>query len=510
MWPFNRKKQTKRVSHGGRRAFAGAQMGRLVGDWVAMSTSIDAEIKGSLKALRNRTRQLERDNDYMKSFLREVEINVIGQGIPFQSQVRMQRGGKLDERTNDLIESKWKAWTQADRCHVAGKLSFHEITRLFMRSVARDGEFVVRLIHQPFGKSRVPLGLELIESDRLDDEYNGRTPDGREIRMGVELDQWCRPTAYYFRAQHPGDYPFAGQIARVGDQRIRVPAREVFHRFITERAGQTRGFPWVASALKRLHQMQGYEEAEVIAARAGASNMGFIQNEEGEVQADSVDGEDRVTDFEPGTFKYLNKGETVNIPNQQRPGSQFDPFNKAMLRATAAGIGASYETLSKDYSSSNYSSSRLSLLSDRDNWRVLQTWIMEKFHQPVFEAWLDASVLSGDISLPGYWTNPERYQAVKWMPRGWAWVDPLKETNAYKSAVRSGFMTVSDVVTQAGGDFEELMTQRKREVDLMKESDLVFDTDPQQVSNAGLTQARPGGSVLPGDTSVEENEDFEE
>jgi capsid protein len=40
---------------------------------------------------------------------------------------------------------------------------------------------------------------------------------------------------------------------------------------------------WFASALMRLHMLQGYEEAEVVRARASSALMGFIQSPEGEL-----------------------------------------------------------------------------------------------------------------------------------------------------------------------------------------------------------------------------------
>src|SRR3954464_3628528 len=123
-WPFKRKQLSQK------RAYAGAQINRLVADWVATSTSVDSELRSSLRALRNRCRQLERDNDYMQSFLREVENNVVGQGIPFDSQIKMQRGEKLNEKLNQEIEDAWTCWTKRDNCHVSGKLSFQQIERL--------------------------------------------------------------------------------------------------------------------------------------------------------------------------------------------------------------------------------------------------------------------------------------------------------------------------------------------------------------------------------------------
>ena len=46
-----------------------------------------------------------------------------------------------------------------------------------------------------------------------------------------------------------------------------------------------------------MHQLQGYEEAAVIRARAGASIMGFIQNDQGELIGDDVQNSQRIQSF---------------------------------------------------------------------------------------------------------------------------------------------------------------------------------------------------------------------
>jgi lambda family phage portal protein len=485
-----------------RRSFSGAQLSRLTSDWITMSTSGDAEIRTSLKLLRNRCRSLERDNDYIESYLREVENNVIGLGIGFQSQVKKQRGGALNEALNAQIQEAWDEWTKAPTCHVAGKLSFTEMEYLLVRSAARDGEIVFRKVFEPFGGSKVPLALEVIEADRLDDDYNGRALNGNEIRMGVELDKWSRPVAYYFLTYHPGDYPFGGEKVHDTGRRMRVPADEIIHPFVTKRANQTRGVPWIATAILRLRHMQGYEEAEVIAARAAAAIMGFIESPEGELEGDGVEDNERVTDFEPGVFKYLNKGEKVNVPDNSRPGGQFGPFMKMMLRGTAAGLGASYESISKDYSESNYSSSRLALLSDRDNWRKLQVWVISHFHQQVFETWLELAVLSGVVKIPDYEINSTKYQNVRWLPRGWAWVDPQKEVNAYRDAILGGLTSATKVIAQEGEDVDDLYNEIARERKLAKDLDLIFDTDAKNGIKPAITPPKPGANENPkGDES---------
>ena len=99
-------------------------------------------------------------------------------------------------------------------------------------------------------------------------------------------------------------------------------------------------------------------------------------------------------------FQRLLPGEKFEGFTPSRPNSNIDAFMRYMLREVAAGVGVSYETLSRDYSQSNYSSSRLALLDDRDQWRVLQTWLIEKFLKPIFCDWLDHAVLSGRLNLP--------------------------------------------------------------------------------------------------------------
>lgn len=492
---FRRKPQPKPAR---RRGFEGAMYNRLVSDWVTSSTSMDAEIRKDLKKLRERARDLARNNDYAKNALRVITNNVVGQGITMQAAVKMRRGNKMDDVTNTAIEAAWDKWKRKSNCHTGGTLSFADIERQVMHAVAESGEVFVRKVNYAFGKSKVPLALEIIEADRLDEMMNEMARNGNEIRMGIERNTWGRPVAYHFKRDHPGDYPFGA--GAVDNTTKRIPADEIIHLYKQDRPGQTRGVPWLASAIMRMHHLHGYTEAEVIAARAEACRMGFIQSPEDDAMQDGTDAGQAVTNFEPGKIERLQPGETYTESKPNRPGGQFEPFVRAMLRSMAAGIGVSYATLSRDYSDTNYSSSRLALLDDRDNWRVLQSWLIENFHKPIFEQWLDYADLSGELNLPNYNLNPDTYRAVRWIPRGWQWVDPVKEIAAYKEAVRCGFTTQADVIAAGGGDIEDVFQQRQRELELANQMDLVFDTDPSSVAGNGSAQADPAPAAEPAAT----------
>ena len=294
--------------------------------------------------------------------------------------------------------------------------------------------------------------------------------------MGIEQDSFGRAQQYAFLKKHPGDTPFGTPVGQ--REHMIVPASEICHIFVSNRPSQSRGEPWLSSSILSLHHLAGFQEASVIRARAASSLMGFITSPEGELdQGGEVYDNERVSQFEPGKFSYLQAGESVTVPDFDSPNSEFPEFMSAMLRSVASGCGISYESVSKDFSKTNYSSSRLSLLEDRNHYRSLQTYLIENFHSRVFDAWLEMATLSGALVLPSYDTEPERYRKVRWIPRGWDWIDPQKEIAANKEAVRAGFKTMADVISSQGGDLEELLPARKAEVEAAEQLGLKFDTD---------------------------------
>lgn len=465
------------------RAYAGAQVNRLTADWQALGSSADTELLTGLRVLRARSRELVRDNDYAKNAVRIIKNNVVGTGIGLQAQVQTA-GGQLIDRINNQIETAWEDWCDKRICHTAGKLHFHDIERLIVGELATAGEVLLRKVRRPFGGGSIPFALEVIEADRLIDQWSSvRADNGNMIRMGVEQDEWGRPMAYWLHPSHPGDYQFTSFVP---SRFVRVPADEILHLYVVDRWPQSRGEPWFHTTIKRLYNMGGYEEAEIVAARASANIYGIVKSPE-PAAGEDAGYQERLIESAPGEILQLRPGEDFAGFAPSRPNAAMDPFLRLMLRGVAAGIGVSYESLSRDYSQSNYSSSRLALLDDRDLWRVLQGWLIRNVRNEIHRDWLDAAVLAGVVNPPDYFSNPRKYQQVRFRPRGWNWVDPTREVEAFRKAVRSGFMTVGDVVAATGGgaDLEDVLKARRRELDMMDRLDLVLDTNPAQVADSG-------------------------
>ena len=244
-----------------------------------------------------------------------------------------------------------------------------------------------------------------------------------------------------------------------------------------------------------MHQLAGMTEATLIKSRASSALMAFVQTNDpdGLIGDGEVYENERVSTFEPGKFVYLNPNETINVPNLDSPAGEFEPFNKIILRSLASGCGVSYESVSKDFSETNYSSSRLSLLEDRDHYKMIQKYLEERFLQPLFDLWLELAVLSGNLELPNYELDRDKYRKVRWLFRGWAWVDPQKEVQASVTAIKAGLKTQSQVISEMGGDIEELLPARKNEVEQAEQLGLVFDTTlsntPKQQSEGNIDES---------------------
>ena len=137
-------KQKKRKAY--RRSYTGANTGRLFADFVTTSTSADAEIKDNIRILRDRARELARNDSYIARYLNLMVSNVIGKhGIRVSSKARND-DGSLDIGANLLIERAWKEWSHVGNCTTNGRLSFLDCQKIFIESLARDGEVLIRKI----------------------------------------------------------------------------------------------------------------------------------------------------------------------------------------------------------------------------------------------------------------------------------------------------------------------------------------------------------------------------
>jgi capsid protein len=212
--------------------------------------------------------------------------------------------------------------------------------------------------------------------------------------------------------------------------------------------------------------LDGYTEAELVAARTAAAKMGFITASPDAPGPDpeALPGSQPTMDAQPGVVERLAVGETFNSWDPTHPGGNYDPFTWPCSARSAPGLNVSYMALTGDLGGTSYSSARVGLLDERDGWRTLQTWLSEHLHDVVYRRWLRMAALTKNLTLPN--ADFAKYEAVCWRARGWDWVDPKNDIEAAGMAIDRGLTTLTEVVADRGGELGDVLRTRKAETDL--------------------------------------------
>ncbi|HEX3560369.1 MAG TPA: phage portal protein [Pyrinomonadaceae bacterium] len=449
-----------------KRTYAAAQFNRLTNDFVSQRTSANAELRRGLRTLRARSRELARNDDYMKKFLSMVVSNVIGPaGIKLQPRAEVSTG-KPDERLNKAVAAAWSRWSHKEYASASGKLSWVDAQRYYQRVLARDGEVLCQFVEDsnPYGFS-----IKFIDVDWLDETYNLLLPNGNRILMSVEVDQYGRPVNYWLT---PPSYDYLYPENGRARQRVAVPASEIIHDFLVlDDEEQTRGVPWAHTAMLRLHSLGQYEEAEIIAARVAACKGTYIIPPADDELAG--EGEDALhpqieESIEPGMSQELPPGYTVHDVNPLHPNANVAGFSKVILQGVAAGLDVDYVTLANDLAGVNFSSMRGGMIETRDVYRGLQTHAKEHFCRPVYLRWLRQAIFMGAIE-GAHASDFARLDEPKFQPRGWDWVDPMKDVQATVMAINNGLDSRTDALAERGEDFEHVAQNLKAEADIAGE-----------------------------------------
>jgi lambda family phage portal protein len=441
------------------RSFDAATLGRRsTGFKKGRPTSVNSELAGTGSRLRDRSRQMVRNNPYAKRALKGIAANTVGTGV---------RPSFITRSTTQKQKARylWKAWAESKECDFDGKLNFYGIQRLVMRSVAESGEVFVRQ-RRVDTKAGIPLQLQVLEADFLDITKDGDVlPEGGYIMQGVEFDRMGKRVALWLYEEHPGEYrTYKSMMSQ------RVPIDQVLHIYYLERPGQIRGIPFGVSAMMRLKDFDEYEDAKLIQQKIAACFAAFVTDSAdprpGQSNGDGIPLER----MEPGIIEYLNPGQEVQFGNPPSP-EGHDEYARRMLQSIAAGFDVTYEMLTSDLSNVNFSSGRMGWI---EFGRFVKEWqnelLVEQLSKDVFDWFLMVGFLAGKISnnITATWTAPGREL-----------IDPQKEIKGEQERVRGGFDSWQNVTRKLGRDPEEVLAEIAEDQEAFDVIGAMFVTDPR-------------------------------
>jgi lambda family phage portal protein len=327
--------------------YDGAAAGRRANGWFAGSSDANVELMGALVWLRNRSRDLVRNNPHASKAIEELVGNTVGTGIVPQAKTG-------DAALDKIIDGEWPYFVE--QCDTPQRLDFYGMQALITRSTGESGEGIVR--YRPRlseAKLRVPLQLQMLEADFLDQTRTMGTVNGH-VMQGVEFDDIGQRVAYWLFSYHPGGVlilnPRGGIISQP------VPAEQVLHVYRVLRPGQVRGVPWMTPSMMGLRDLDDYRDAEGVRKKIEACIAAFVIQPEGlggpplGVKDTSSQAQEQRETFEPGMIEYLKPGQDVKFNSPQAIGG-YREYIMTESQRNAAGLNLPYELMTGDMSQVN-------------------------------------------------------------------------------------------------------------------------------------------------------------
>lgn len=427
--------------------FDAGQHHRRLRGFRATRAHVNALIAASGPDITARARWLVRNNGYAVNAVESWAANTVGDGIKPISKIG-------DAARKEELQRLWLAWT--DEADAEGLTDFYGLQRRAAREVFIAGEVFFRIRMRRAGDGlMVPLQLQMLPSEMLPLEQSGIGANGNAIRQGIEFDRIGRRVAYHFLRRHPGDGTDPGLAGEI----VRVPASEVIHVIDPVEGGQLRGVSKLAPAIVKLFLLDQYDDAELDRKKVAAMYAMFVTSPAPEnplappEEDDIPDG----VEISPGQIVRLDPGEDVTVGQPADSGGTYEPFQYRTLLQISAALGIPYPYLANDMVKGNFSNSRLALIEFRRRVSAWQHAVMVyQLCRPVWARWMDAAVLSGALTLPGYEGNRSRLLTADWLPTKWDWVDPLKDANAEIAQIEAGLKSRTQAIAERGYDAEQV------------------------------------------------------
>ena len=479
------------------------------------SSSPNEDINWNNFTLRQRGRLMFMSSPVARSAIETQKTKVVGTGLNLHSTIDrelLQMTPEQAKKWQRQTERKWRTWANnPEHCDAIGMNTFSGMQQLAIVNMLPNGD-IFGVFQRDFKKTVMnpySLRIHMVEADRVCTPYgmravpagmrtDGIAENGNKIYDGVEVDSHGKVVAIYICNVYPNQ--MLKNVQDIKWQRVvlRSPQTGLLN-FVqildSERPDQYRGVSYLAPVIEPMLNITRYTQSEVIGAMIQSWFTAWIKTETNlseipiaeasygdddnpEVPPDrNISDNSNEYEMGPGNILHLAPNEDVKFGTPQIPTPGFDTFVKVLCKEIGAALNIPYDVLLKEFNAS-YSASRAALMEAWEAFRMRRAMLVERFCQPVYETWLAEAVALGEISAPGFFTDPEIRAAwckAEWLGPVQGQLDPTKEVKADILAVQHGFKTHEQVTREyGGGDWNENVEHLKEENKMLRDA----GTDP--------------------------------
>ena len=448
-------------------------------DYMLPTTSPDRANIRDLEVQRNRGRDLFRYNANFRKAIRSNAANAVYTGIQPLFLRRSDRQ-KLTE-LNEL----WRDWVPYSDFQSVLNIYLHQAKAV--QALGHTGEIFAVARSGNVG-SPIDLSIQMIEADQVPIHLHAVADNGATIRHGIEYDAEGRKVAVWIMPQHPGDFTFFTVLQNL----TRFPVEDIIHIMDPDRIGESRGAPNGLSAIAKSRDLQKMQDVTLehttqqnaltgfirpVSGSGGSVNTDFFGDNEGQTSAPIGDSVLRL-----GTFKVLSGNQDVSFATMADAGRNYKDFTVMGKHEVAAGTDSTYSKTTGDLTQVSFSSMREG--GQEFQRGIKQNYQMLLEQQMCFKVnnwFIQGAVFAGVV------TATEAAQvAVKNVPPGFPYANPLQGVEADSRAVRAGFKSRNDVAMETGGtDAETIDRENAADQQSATANELVYDSDATRRTRSG-------------------------
>lgn len=443
--------------------------------------------------LRQRSKQLFKENLYARGLIRRLITNEINTGLTLEATPNGAILGLEDDELNawsENVENRFTIWgNNPELCDFKQKDTFGQLQQNIRSTALIEGDVLVILVQSK--KTGLPA-VRLIPGGRVRTPLDAVPRAGNKIVHGVELDKNGIQVAYWI---DDGEFS-SKRIPAKGEKSGRKLAWLVYG--TDSLLDEVRGEPILSLILQSLKEIDRYRDSaqrkavvnSILAMfiEKGENKMGTRPMTGGAVRRDTVtatdpDGSTRnfnLSEQIPGVvFEELQHGEKPVGFNSTGTDINFPIFESAVINAIAWANEIPPEVLQLAFGS-NYAASRSAVSELKMYLNKIRFNFSNQLNQPIYEQWLLAETFNQKIEAPGLveaWRDFNLYDIYgAWVLTDWAGAikpstDLKKDVSAYSEEVKEGFITRERVSKELNGmKFSRIMKRLKEENALLAES----------------------------------------
>lgn len=493
---------------------AANRTGQHMAAWTPALWSADTSLNPYRDTIVARVRDAVQNDGWASGAVTRILDNAIGANLrpvskPDWRWLQQETGNKAFDHVwakefGAAADAHWRIFADdpGKWCDATRNQTFSQMAHTSFRHGLVDGDALAVLpwLEERMGRGRARYAtcVQMVDPDRLSNPQ--QVFDQQTMRGGVEVDRYGATVAYHIRKAHQGDW-WAAAESQTWE---RVPRETswgrpmVVHYFEHQRAGQHRGGAGIFTpVLQRLKMLIKYDGTELDAAIINAIFAAYVESPmdpqlvkeamggtDGELDSDfSLNGyqadrqayaRENAIMLGGARIPQMYPGESIKTVTAARPSSNYSPFQDAMLRNIAAGLGISAQQLSNDWSNVNYSSARSAALEAGKTMDRRQRDFFIGWATPIRSAWLEEMMEIDGPPMPAgvapeYFECRGAYSKCVWIGPPKGWVNPIDERAGAILGMDAGLSTLEEECFSQGREVEEVLHQRAYELKLFDE-----------------------------------------